>query len=67
MEVTALRAAMLRKQIYAQAIAELLHIHVTTARLKISGDTAFTVDEAIAVKNAFFPEYALEDLFAKKD
>lgn len=65
--MTNLRAAMRRKQLYAQSIAELLHIHVNTARLKISGDAEFTVAEAIAVKNAFFPEHDLEYLFGKKD
>ncbi|MBR4458311.1 MAG: XRE family transcriptional regulator [Clostridia bacterium] len=52
-----------RKGISYKAVCELLHITDRTLYNKISGQTAFTVDEAITIVRNLLPEYNLEYLF----
>ena len=41
--------------------------HRNSASNKINGDTSFSIDEAVKVKEAFFPELSLKFLFEKKE
>lgn len=52
---------------YSQ-IAELLKCQLRTVSEKAKGnvESGFSIDEAIAIKNVFFPEYQIEYLFARK-
>ncbi|MGN0599284.1 MAG: hypothetical protein ACI4JK_05255 [Oscillospiraceae bacterium] len=46
-------------------IAKELGITRDTLRNKLSGKTAFNIDEAIAIKSKFFPEKSFEQLFER--
>lgn len=53
--------------ITVEAVARLLQIHRNSAANKLYGRTAFTVGEAIRLRNAFFPGQSIEDLFEEKE
>ena len=36
-------------------------------RNKLSGKTQFSLPEALKIKNNFFPDYTVEDLFARSE
>ena len=46
-------------------LAELLKIHRNSASKKIKGESSFTIGEAILVRDTFFPDETLENLFRK--
>ena len=50
------------KKISNRAIAELLDIHENSVAYKLSKGS-FSIDECIKIKNAYFPELKLEELF----
>ena len=60
--------AMKEKNITITQIANLLGCRVATASDKINGvvDCGFYFDEATKIKNVFFPEYDIEDLFQRE-
>lgn len=47
-------------------IAKELGITRDTLRNKLSGKTAFNIDEAITLKSRFFPEKSFEQLFYRE-
>lgn len=58
-----LRGEMARKGIKGKDLADLLDVRLPTIYDKMNGKYAFTFDEALKVKNHFFPEVDLEYLF----
>lgn len=62
-----LKGEMAKRSIKVEDIANVLQIHRNSASNKINGDTAFSIDEAVKVKEAFFPELSLKFLFEKQE
>lgn len=60
-----LKEALRQKHITVDMVATLLGIHRNTASSKVNGTTEFTVQEALMIKDSFFPEYELSYLFQK--
>ena len=67
MQCLNLKGEMAKRSIKIEAIANVLQIHRNSASNKINGDTAFSIDEAVKVKEAFFPELSLKFLFEKQE
>lgn len=59
-----LKAEMARANITASEIAKATGRSNRTVRDRLMGRTQFPIQDAIAVKEAFFPEMTLEYLFA---
>lgn len=64
-----LLTAMKKKNITTTQIANLLNCRIATISDKINGvvECGFYFDEAVKVKQVFFPEYDIEYLFAKNE
>ena len=62
-----LRAEMARKNITMMDLANLLGVRHATISDKINGKYRFYYEEALKIKNTFFPECSLEYLFDSKD
>lgn len=62
-----LRAEMARRQITGNQIAEKLGIWSSTFSAKASGKSAFTLDEAMVIKDILRTDISLEELFQKED
>lgn len=67
MQCLNLKGEMAKRSIKIEDIANVLQIHRNSASNKINGDTAFSIDEAVKVKEAFFPELSLKFLFEKQE
>ncbi len=52
-----------KKKISKESIAECLGIHRNSVTNKLNGGS-FSVDEAVEIRDKFFPEWKIEDLFA---
>ncbi|MGF7145968.1 hypothetical protein HNQ56_004416 [Anaerotaenia torta] len=63
-----LMSAMHRKHITYSQIAKLLKCQLRTVSDKAKGDieAGFSIDEALLIKNVYFPEYDIGFLFARK-
>ena len=62
-----LRAEMARKGLTMSDLADLLGVRHATISDKINGKFRFYYDEAVKIKNAFFPDLSLEYLFENED
>jgi len=58
-----LKAEMTRAEITQRELAKALGIHENSARNKLIGMSAFTVEEAFIIKNRFFKNIELDYLF----
>jgi len=58
-----LEAEMVRKGITRKDLAALLKVRYATISLKLNGKSKLYYDEALKIKEAFFPEYDVEYLF----
>lgn len=58
-----LKGEMAKKGITNESIANLLRIHRNSVYNKINGECRFSIDEALAIRNAFFPNYDVDTLF----
>lgn len=58
---------MAKKKVTKEEIAKLLNIHWNSVANKINGISTFSVEEATKIKNAFFPEWKIEELFKKEE
>lgn len=67
MQCLNLKGEMAKRSIKVEDIVNVLQIHRNSASNKINGDTAFSIDEAVKVKEAFFPELSLKFLFEKQE
>lgn len=52
---------------YSQLAEAIGYKRYATVSEKVNGKTKFTFDEALKIKNVFFPEYDLEYLFYSED
>ena len=62
-----LKAEMVRTGIKAKDIAEFLNVRDSTIYDKLNGHYVFSFNEALAIKQRFFPKYDLEYLFTKQE
>ncbi|HBB27654.1 MAG TPA: DNA-binding protein [Clostridiales bacterium] len=62
-----LEAEMIRKQISKYDIAELIKKTYNTVTEKLKGKYPFTLDEAIAIQEKYFPKLTIEYLFKKNE
>ena len=60
-----LRAEMARHEVNTHDISGVIKKSDRTVRLKVAGENAFTMPEAIAIRDTLFPGMALEYLFAR--
>lgn len=58
---------MAKKDITNESIAKLLGIHRNSVYNKLNGDSTFSIDEAIIIKNTFFPNFDVDTLFATEE
>ena len=58
-----LKYEMARKNIKIKDIAKALNITMGTASLKVNGKSIISVNEAQTIRDTFFPEKTLDDLF----
>lgn len=61
-----LKAEMTRNEISVDMIQKVISKTEKTTRAKINGRSGFSIEEALAVRNTFFPGMDLEYLFARK-
>ena len=61
-----LKAEMTRNEITVDMMQKVLPRTEKTIRAKINGHSGFSIEEALAIRNAFFPGMDLEYLFARK-
>ena len=67
MAYTVLKGEMAKANITIEAIAELLNIHRNSVSYKLNKSGSFSIEETIAIRNAFFSGWNLDDLFAKDE
>lgn len=60
-----LKAEMAREGVKQIDIAKLLDVREATISEKINGKSTFDIDEAIIIKQTYFPKLPLEYLFSK--
>ena len=58
---------MAKKDVTIESIASLLGIHRNSVANKINGRCSFYIEEAMRIRDAFFPEEKLEELFQKEE
>lgn len=56
-----------KRGIKKYALAEGVGMSDRMLRNKLSGKTPFSLPEALAIKNRFFPDFTVEDLFVKSN
>lgn len=62
-----LRAEMARKGVIISDLSSHLNLRYATVSDKMNGKFRFYYDEALAIKNTFFPKHSLEYLFECKE
>ena len=62
-----LKAEMGRRDVTIESIAQVLDIHRNSVANKLKGDSTFYIDEAIKIRDAFFPDADLSELFKKDE
>lgn len=67
MQCLNLKGEMAKRNIKVEDIANELNIHRNSASNKINGDTSFSIEEAVKIKDAYFPDLSLKYLFAKSE
>ena len=60
-----LKAEMIRKSMTSGDLAKLIDVTQATMSQKINGKAKFSLDEAIAIKNALGVDMEIEELFAE--
>lgn len=62
-----LKAELARKELTVPIIAKTLGVTEKTIRNKLEGITGFTFFETLKIRDEFFPEWNVEDLFGEAD
>jgi plasmid maintenance system antidote protein VapI len=62
-----LKTEMAVKGVTIEAIAELLGIHRNSVSNKINGNSSFTIEEAVCIKDAHFRYADMQYLFRKEN
>lgn len=60
-----LKAEMAKRDVTAESMAKFLGIHRNSVANKLKGFSSFSIDEAMELKNKFFSDCEIEDLFNK--
>lgn len=58
---------MAKRNITNESVANLLGIHRNSVYNKLRGISSFSVEEAIVIRDSFFPDYDIDTLFEKAD
>lgn len=66
MECLTLLGEMAKRKVSKEDLAELLGLHWNSVANKINGKSAFSVEEAVKVRDSYFPEWKLEELFSRE-
>lgn len=66
MECLTLLGEMAKRKVSKEDLAELLGLHWNSVANKINGKSAFSVEEAVKVRDSYFPEWKLEELFRRE-
>lgn len=56
---------MAKRKVKNESIAQELGIHRNSVYNKLNGESSFSVDEAIRIRDTFFPDLELEYLFGR--
>lgn len=64
-EYSNLKAEMARRNVGAYLIAERIGLNISSFYRSLRGTRGFTLEEAIRIRDYFFPEFTLEYLFEK--
>ena len=62
-----LKAEMARKGITGETMSQFLNIHRNSFYNKVSGDSSFSVNEAMKIQTQFFPDLDLDYLFSTEE
>lgn len=63
MKYLTLVGEMAKRQITKKDLSDLLGVHWNSITNKISGESDFSVTEAIKIRDRYFSEWRIEDLF----
>lgn len=67
MQCLNVKGEMAKRNIKTEDIANELKIHRNSASNKINGKTSFSIEEAVRIKEKYFPDLSLKYLFAKQE
>lgn len=62
-----LKGEMAKRNVTNESIAILLGIHRNSVYNKINGESRFSIDEAIIIRNTFFPDSDIDTLFETEE
>lgn len=66
MECLTLIGEMAKQKVTKRDLSDLLGIHWNSITNKISGESDFSVTEAIKIRDKYFPEWEIENLFRRE-
>lgn len=66
MEYLTLIGEMAKQKVTKRDLSELLGVHWNSITNKISGESDFSVTEAIKIRDRYFPEWEIENLFRRE-
>ena len=64
LEYLTLRGEMAKRKISIENIASLLGIHRNSVANKLNGESSFSIEQAVLIQEAYFPDLSLRFLFA---
>lgn len=57
------KGEMAKRGISIKEIAEFLNIHRNSVANKLNGETPFSIEESFSIRDRYFPDWKVEDLF----
>lgn len=66
MECLTLIGEMAKQKVTKRDLSDLLGVHWNSITNKISGESDFSVTEAIKIRDRYFPEWEIENLFRRE-
>lgn len=66
MECLTLIGEMAKQKVTKRDLSDLLGVHWNSITNKISGESDFSVTEAIKIRDRYFPEWKIENLFRRE-
>ena len=66
MEYLTLIGEMAKQKVTRRDLSDLLGIHWNSITNKIGGESDFSVTEAIKIRDRYFPEWEIENLFRRE-
>ena len=61
-----LRELMASHRISSRSMADALSVHENTIKNKLDGESRFAIDEAFVIRNMFFPQHDLDEIFQRE-